>query len=195
MWRWGLPVRTRTPRPARRYRFDRPSKVDESTPVTPTIMTPVATTQARTDENKDIPVRPNNGHMFNGQTSEKEIAVPQSAKQATAVPQQAGEQITAKQPGVQESPAVESTTPPATPPTQEDRRRRHGQDRQRNKEQSCRMRTKKSDSEPIQGRSFLRRFRNQLKRSPKALRQRRKRVQVSSVTWCWSAGSKMLEKM
>nr|HET6905174.1 NYN domain-containing protein [Ktedonobacteraceae bacterium] len=120
-----------TPRPARRYRFDRPSKVDASTSTTP----PVATPQARTDENKDVPVRPNNGHMFNGQTSEKEIVVPQSVKQASVVPQQVTEQITQKQPVAQEPSAVESTTPPVVPATHEDRRRRHGQDRQRSKEQ------------------------------------------------------------
>ncbi len=125
-----------TLRPARRYRFDRPSKVDASTPATtPPITPPVATTQARTDENKDVPVRPNNGHMFNGQTSEKEIGVPQSVKQAVAVPQQVAEQITQKQPVAQEPSEVESTTPPVVPPPQEDRRRRHGQNRQRSKEQ------------------------------------------------------------
>ncbi|MEO8955170.1 MAG: NYN domain-containing protein [Ktedonobacteraceae bacterium] len=124
-----------TPRPARRYRFDRPPKVNASTPATPPTTPPVATPQARTDENKDVPVRPNNGHMFNGQTSEKEIAVPQPVKQATAVPQQATEQITQKQPVAQEPSAVESATPPVVPATQEDRRRRHGQDRQRSKEQ------------------------------------------------------------
>ena len=128
-----------TPRPARRYRFDRPSKGDASTPPTPAITPPVtpqiATAQARADENKDVPVRPNNGHMFNGQTSEKEIVVPQSVKQATVAPQQVAEQITSKQPVAQEPSEVESTTPPVAPPTQEDRRRRHGQDRQRSKEQ------------------------------------------------------------
>ncbi len=132
-----------TPRPARRYRFDRPSKGDTSTPptpsvtapVTPPVAPPIATPQARTDENRDASVRPNNGHMFNGQTSEKEIVVPQSVKQATAVPQQVAEQITAKQPVAQEPSEVESTTPPVAAPTQEDRRRRHGQDRQRSKEQ------------------------------------------------------------
>ena len=62
--------------------------------------------------------------------------MPQSVKQATVVPQQVAEQITQKQPVAQEPPAVESTTPPVAPATQEDRRRRHGQDRQRSKEQS-----------------------------------------------------------
>jgi len=128
-----------TPRPARRYRFDRPSKVNASTPATPSstppVTPPVATTHVHADENKDVPIRPNNGHMFNGQTSEKEIVVPQPVKQATAVPQQVTEQITQKQPVAQEPSVVESTTPPVVPATQEDRRRRHGQDRQRSKEQ------------------------------------------------------------
>jgi len=117
------------PRPARRYRFDRPSKVNTpATPVTPTVNTPSATPlSARIDESKDVadretpsvPVRPNNGHQFNGQTSEKESAEP----------------IVPKQPVAQELPVVENTSAPVAPSAQEERRRRHSQDRQRVKAQ------------------------------------------------------------
>ena len=117
------------PRPARRYRFDRPSKVNTpATPVTPTVNTPpAAPLAARVDEGKDVAeretpavaVRPNNGHQFNGQTSERENTEP----------------VASKQPVASELPAVENTAAPVAPSAQEERRRRHSQERQRVKAQ------------------------------------------------------------
>jgi uncharacterized LabA/DUF88 family protein len=131
------PTVVEQPKPARRYRFDRPAA---STPsITPPVQTPVtpplAPVQARVDESKDsagrgtTPVRSDNGQTPDdyGQPGEKEIATQQSIE-ATA----------SKQSVTQEPPVVESTTTsasPTSPATPEDRRRRHGQDRQRGKEQ------------------------------------------------------------
>lgn len=132
------PTVVEPPKPARRYRFDRPAASTPSvtppaqTPVTP----PVAPAQARVDESKDVAgrgttqVRSDNGQTTDdyGQPGEKELAM-----------QQGIETTATKTPVTQEPPVVEGTTATASsasPATQEDRRRRHGQDRQRGKEQA-----------------------------------------------------------
>jgi uncharacterized LabA/DUF88 family protein len=127
------------PRPARRYRFDRPAA---------STTTASSQVQPRPEDNKDIsgrgiaavpPVSPrsDNGqgpNGINGQIGEKEIQAPPQTKQ----PGNRGElpeQGILRQSAVQEPP-VESGTASVTAPAQEqDRRRRHGQDRQRGKEQ------------------------------------------------------------
>ena len=124
------------PKPARRYRFDRPAP--STLPLTP----PVTPAQTRVDESKEIadrgmtPVRPDSGQTpnGNGEVVENEIAA-QQTKQTGSIPQQNMETTVSKQPVTQEPPVVEGTTASASPTTQEDRRRRHGQDRQRSKEQ------------------------------------------------------------
>lgn len=131
------------PRPARRYRFDRPAA-----PATngPTVSGPSSTppVQQRLEENKDVtgrastalPVRPENGYASNGQNGEKEVQPLQQTKQAAAVAQTA-ENPTAKQPDVQEAPITGSNTEAPTPVAPDnERRRRHGQERQRSKAQS-----------------------------------------------------------
>ena len=132
------------PRPARRYRFDRPaaSATNGPTVTGPTSTPPV---QPRLEENKDVsgrgssalPVRPENGYTSNGQNGEKEVQPLQQTKQAANVAQ-TPENPTVKQPDVQEAPiagnSTEATTPSVAP--DHDRRRRHGQERQRAKAQS-----------------------------------------------------------
>ena len=127
------------PRPARRYRFDRPAA---------STTTASSQVQLRPEDNKDVsgrgiaavpPVSPrsDNGqgpNGINGQIGEKEIQAPPQTKQ----PGNRGElpeQGILRQSAVQEPP-VESGTASVTASAQEqDRRRRHGQDRQRGKEQ------------------------------------------------------------
>jgi len=131
------------PRPARRYRFDRPAAATTSVPP---LTGPAATSplQPRAEESvRDstaVPVRPDNGHVTNGQTGEREIQQPsQHTKQAANVVQ-LPEQHTPKQPAVQEAAVAESSsgsstsTSPTTTPSHD--RRRHGQERQRAKAQT-----------------------------------------------------------
>jgi uncharacterized LabA/DUF88 family protein len=120
------------PRPARRYRFDRPAPT-----VTASTSTPSG--QLRTEENKDVsgrsstalPVRPENGSAPNGQNGEKE------AQQATAV-NQPSENTPPKQPETQtqEAPETGSSAATTTPAAPDHNRRRHGQQRQRAKAQA-----------------------------------------------------------
>jgi uncharacterized LabA/DUF88 family protein len=103
------------PRPARRYRFDQPA----------------ATTNAPA-----VPARTENGQASNGQHGEKEAPSIQQAKQA-AQPAQPPESAAAKQADVQEAPAAQSSTTPATAAIPEHARgRRHAQERQRAKAQA-----------------------------------------------------------
>lgn len=132
------------PRPARRYRFDRPAA---SATNGPTVSGPTSTppVQPRFEENKDVsgrgssapPERPENGYTSNGQNGEKEVQPLQQTKQAANVAQ-TPENPTVKQPDIQEAPiagnSTEATTTSAAP--DQDRRRRHGQERQRAKAQS-----------------------------------------------------------
>ena len=126
------------PRPARRYRFDRPAA---------STTTASSQVQLRPEDNKDVsgrgiaavpPVSPrsDNGpgpNGINGQTGEKEVQAPPQTKQ----PGNRGElpeQGILRQSAVQEPP-VENGTASVTAPAQQQERRRHGQDRQRGKEQ------------------------------------------------------------
>jgi uncharacterized LabA/DUF88 family protein len=126
------------PRPARRYRFDRPAPT-----VTASTSTPSG--QLRAEENKDVsgrsstaqPVRPENEYAPNGQSGEKEAQPLQQAKQATAV-NQPSENTPPKQPETQtqEAPATGSSAATTTPAAPDHSRRRHGQQRQRAKAQA-----------------------------------------------------------
>jgi uncharacterized LabA/DUF88 family protein len=122
------------PRPARRYRFDRPAAAT----------TPPSQVQSRPEDKKDVAghgitpvsVRSDNGQGPNGsdgQTSETEAQTAPETQQPSNRGQ-SPEQGTPRQAAVQEPAVVEPSTAPVTAPAQE-RRRRHGQDRQRGKEQ------------------------------------------------------------
>ena len=126
-------------RPASRYRFDRPAAATT---------TASSQVQLRTEDNKDVsgrgiaavpPVSPrsDNGqgpNGINGQTGEKEVQAPPQTKQ----PGNRGElteQGILRQSAVQEPPVENGTASVTTPAQEQERRRRHGQDRQRGKEQ------------------------------------------------------------
>ena len=126
------------PRPARRYRFDRPAA---------STTTASSQVQPRPEDNKDVsgrgiaavpPVSPrsDNGpgpNGIDGLTGEKEVQAPPQTKQ----PGNRGElpeQGILRQSAIQEPP-VENGTASVTAPAQQQERRRHGQDRQRGKEQ------------------------------------------------------------
>jgi uncharacterized LabA/DUF88 family protein len=126
------------PRPARRYRFDRPA--------VPAATAPASTqfTQVRAEENKEIPGssiavptgRTENGQASNGQRGEKEAPPVQQAKQATQATQPP-EKAATKQVEIQEAPAELGGTTPATAAVPEHARgRRHAQERQRAKAQA-----------------------------------------------------------
>ena len=132
---------TEQPRPARRYRFDRPAASTTAAP---------AHIQPRPEDNKDAqgrgiaavpPVSPrsDNGpglEGINGQAGEKEVQAPPQT-QLPINRAELPEQGILRQLAVQEPPAESgnaAVTAPAQAPAQE-RRRRHGQDRQRGKEQ------------------------------------------------------------
>ncbi len=127
-------------RPARRYRFDRPAA---------STTTASSQVQLRPEDNKDVsgrgiaavpPVSPrsDNGqgpNGINGQTGEKEVQAPPQTKQ----PGNRGElseQGILRQSAVQEPPVENGTASVTAPAQEQERRRRHGQDRQRGKEQS-----------------------------------------------------------
>ena len=127
------------PRPARRYRFDRPAA---------STTTASSQVQLHPEDNKDVsgrgiaavpPVSPrsDNGpgpNGINGQTGEKEVQAPPQTKQ----PGNRGElpeQGILRQSAVQEPPVENGTASVTTPAQEQERRRRHGQDRQRGKEQ------------------------------------------------------------
>ncbi len=130
------------PRPARRYRFDRPAATTNAPAVTTPALTPP--TGIRAEENKETPessitavtARTENGQASNGRHGEKEEPSIQQAKQA-AQPAQPPESAAAKQADVQEAPAAQSSTTPATAAVPEHARgRRHAQERQRAKAQA-----------------------------------------------------------
>ncbi len=117
------PVEER-PRPARRYRFDRPATVSSGSP------SAASATQARVEESKDTTSRSSTttaAHMETGHAPDTSVGEGQS-KQAGAGTQS----LEQKRPVVQEPTAAESPTPPVS---QQERRRNRGQDRQREKEQ------------------------------------------------------------
>ena len=127
-------------RPARRYRFDRPAPTPAVASASTASASP-APVQPRTDESKDAtqrsskPANPRTGNRHgSSEQAEEEAELPRQPKQATSVSQPL-EQSTPKQPVAQEQQAVEggSVAAPAAP--DHDRPRRHGQDRQRGKEQ------------------------------------------------------------
>lgn len=133
------PPSTEQARPARRYRFDRPAASTTTTP---------AHVQLHPEDNKETqgrgmvpPVSPrsDNGPVpegIDGQAGEKEVQAPPQTQQPI-IRAELPEQGILRQLAVQEPPAessAASVTAPAQAPEQE-RRRRHGQDRQRGKEQ------------------------------------------------------------
>jgi uncharacterized LabA/DUF88 family protein len=122
----AIPAVEEQPRPARRYRFDRPAATTNAPAVTTPALTPP--TRILAEENKEtpessiaaVPARTENGQASNGQHGEKEEPSTQQAKQA-----------------VQEAPAAQSSTTPATAAVPEHARgRRHAQERQRAKAQA-----------------------------------------------------------
>ena len=110
------------PRPARRYRFDRPAAATNNTPA----LTP--STPVRPEENKELPARTENGQASNGQHAEKEIPTTQQGKQILSPP---SENATAKQADAPEAPASTTAVVP-----EHGRGRRHAQERQRAKTQA-----------------------------------------------------------
>jgi uncharacterized LabA/DUF88 family protein len=134
------------PRPARRYRFDRPAPSTTNAPPAPALTTtpaPPSQVQAYSEDVSNrgatpvpsVSIQTDNVSVINGQTGAKEAQTPPQTKQKVSGAQ-SSEQGASKQPAVQETPAGESSTstvPVTTPAQEHDRRRR---DRQRGKEQS-----------------------------------------------------------
>lgn len=121
------------PRPARRYRFDRPAASASSAATNgPTVSGPTAT--------PPVQPRPENDHVTNGQNGEQEVMSTQPLQQtkpATSVAQ-TSENTPARQPDVQEAPIAGNNTESTTAVAPDhDRRRRHGQERQRAKAQAA----------------------------------------------------------
>jgi uncharacterized LabA/DUF88 family protein len=114
----SLPIEEQ-PRPARRYRFDRPAATNA--PVNTPALTP--STPVRPEENKELPTR-----AENGQHAEKEIPTTQQGKQTLSPP---SENATATQADAPEAPAPATTAVP-----EHGRGRRHAQERQRAKTQA-----------------------------------------------------------
>jgi len=115
------------PRPARRYRFDRPAATTSTNaPVNTPALTP--STPVRPEENKELPTRAENGQASNGQHAEKEIPTTQQGKQTLSPP---SENATAKQADTSEAPAPATVAVP-----EHGRGRRHAQERQRAKTQA-----------------------------------------------------------
>jgi uncharacterized LabA/DUF88 family protein len=136
------PTAPEPPRPARRYRFDRPAAatsngVSASSPAVN--VSPASQAQSRTEESKDVPARgtalnyarPENGHSSDGQAVEKETQAQPQAKPGNT---QATEQNISKD-AVAESSAGDASSS-TSPAPEHERRKRHGQDRQRGKEQA-----------------------------------------------------------
>jgi len=135
------PTAPEPPRPARRYRFDRPAAATSNgvSASSPVVNVPQASqAQPRTEESKDIPARatalnftrPENGHAPNGQAVEKEA---QAQPQARPGNTQAPEQSISKD-AVAEGNAGDASSS-TSPAPEHERRKRHGPDRQRGKEQ------------------------------------------------------------
>ncbi len=114
----SLPIEEQ-PRPARRYRFDRPAASTNATALTPS--TPV-----RPEENKELPTRAENEQASNGQHAEKEIPAAQQGKQTLSPP---SENAAAKQTDTSEAPSSAAVP-------EHGRGRRHAQERQRAKTQA-----------------------------------------------------------
>ena len=131
------------PKPARRYRFDRPTY----TPTTPAVSVsaqpalPATSVQIRTEENKEAlsAISSASIRTDEAQPGEHEVHPSQHPKQVTNVTQEADLHV-AKQSAVPESStstAGATATVPAPTTSARDRRRRHGQDRQREKEKAA----------------------------------------------------------
>ncbi|MEO8973952.1 MAG: NYN domain-containing protein [Ktedonobacteraceae bacterium] len=109
------------PRPARRYRFDNLSKTAPAAN-TPSISAPAAADSSMT-----------NGHTSEAQSTERET---QQVKPAPTITQQS-EQTVAKHTPDADLGVAENTIPAQSQPvTEPERRRKHGQERQRSKEQA-----------------------------------------------------------
>jgi uncharacterized LabA/DUF88 family protein len=138
------PTAPEPPRPARRYRFDRPAPATANgmTASSPVVNVSLASqAPSRTEESKDVPVpargpalnytRPENGHATNGQAVEKEVqAQPQARTSNTSAPEQS-----MSKDAVAEDSAGDASSSTSSAPEHE-RRKRHSQDRQRGKEQA-----------------------------------------------------------
>ncbi len=117
-------------RPARRYRFDRPAAGASTAPAT-----------ARPEESKEAATRASsteNGHAINGQgaTAEKE-AQAQPAARSGASSIDVAEKSASKGPAAEVSAAPAAVAPVTPTTTENERRKRHSQDRQRGKEQAA----------------------------------------------------------
>ncbi len=133
----SAPAVEEQPKPARRYRFDRPA---------PSFVTAQPPAQSRAEEQKDSANRSAAPHLPRTENGQGATTQPANPEATPAAQVSAPELGTAKQPATQETPAGDgetknsaqsNTTPvpgkPAVP--DHDRRRRHGQDRTRDKEQ------------------------------------------------------------
>ena len=121
------------PRPARRYRFDRPAAQAAPTPIPG---------QSRSEEGKEMAARslatPSSPAHKNGGSSASEGT--KEANEQSKKSSRAGQsQGSSKQPVTLESPAANGTGAGTEAPVvaDHDRNRRHGQDRQREKEQAA----------------------------------------------------------
>ncbi len=133
------PVTEEQPKPARRYRFDRPANTSVSSP---------APASVRNEEHKEVLNRATSSapaRTDNGQSTGAQPVSPASSQGASAPQTPPPEQGTLKQPGIQEMPSIEAETTgesdtasmagKAAP--EHDRRRPHKQDRHRDKEQAA----------------------------------------------------------
>ena len=122
------------PRPARRYRFDRPAAQAAGTPIPG---------QSRSEEGKEAAARslatPSTPAHKNGGSSASEGTKKEANGQSKKSSHTAQSQGTSKQPVTIEPPAANGTGADTEAPVvaEQDRNRRHGQDRQREKEQAA----------------------------------------------------------
>jgi uncharacterized LabA/DUF88 family protein len=100
-------------------------------------VSPASQAPSRTEESKDVPVpargpaRPENGHATNGQAAEKEVQAQSQARTSnTPAPE-----LSISKDAVAEDSAGDASSSTSSAPEHE-RRKRHGQDRQRGKEQA-----------------------------------------------------------
>ncbi len=132
------------PKPARRYRFDRPAPTPAASPSAPgTSGVPAASAQTRVEENKDVLSHTSSTSVRGdeAQIGERETSTFQQ-KQVTTNGTQVSEP---KQASTQEASATNgggasvptATSVPTPSMSAQDRRRRHGQDRQHEKEKAA----------------------------------------------------------
>ncbi|GAC1384540.1 MAG: hypothetical protein NVSMB33_13050 [Ktedonobacteraceae bacterium] len=140
-------------RPTRRYRFDRrapAASTSNGSASSPSASVPNQQVQTRTEESKDVshknsvpsPARPDNGQVIDREVQvSQQTRQPTTGTQSSEQPQNTSKQSTTQEPVLSESstatlPFVTSAAP-AIPRAPEQGRRRHGQDRQKGKEQTA----------------------------------------------------------